>query len=390
MTRQRVDTESLDALGPLIAPMPAADAAEARPSRAALLRAPLVLKLLGANALLVLLAVALSAAVAVLFFDVGERTVALLLFALITAVGLAVTIPLQLALLRVALEPIAALEAAAKRVESGDYTARVAVSPLADPNLARLGTVFNRLLESVGKDRQRLRTVAARAFRAQEAERMRLARELQEECAQRLASVLLRLRVTRHAADAAVRDQQFTELRNEVSDVLNCLRQYARGLFPPVLRDLGLVAALRVYVRSLAESSGLQIDLDADELRPVLSEEQSLALYRILQEALLNAVRHSGARRVDVLLRLRPDAVEATVQDDGHGFDPSERQRQVPCLGLFGMQERALYVEGTATIESRRGQGTRVFVAVPVGGADALEYASTPPAPAAAVAAPFV
>ena len=231
------------------------------------------------------------------------------------------------------------------------------------------------------RDRQLLRETAARAFRAQETERMRIARELQEETAQALSALLLHLQVARVHPDEATRRGVLEEIRDGLVEATDTVRRFARGLYPPALNDVGLVAAVQSYAETLSERSGPRITVIAGEVRGLLTRERELALYRVLQEALGNAVRHAAARDVEVRIARDGERVVASVEDDGAGFDVAAEEAAQPCLGLFGMRERALYAGGRATIESGPGRGTRVAVELPV--------AAEPPAGLAIVARPL-
>ena len=330
------------------------------------LRVPLRYKILGANFAFIQITIATCAAVVLAAGEGAGPVVLLERLALVAAIALAAAVPLQLAILRLALAPVTLLEETAGRVEEGDFTARTATSPLADPRLARLTTVFNRLLDAVARDRQRLRGVAAHAFRAQEAERVRIAYELEEECAQRLAGVLFRLRATRRMTDPAVRDQQFDQLRADLSDLLASLRLFARHLHPPALHDLGLVAALQGYARALAESGVGRVQVEGDDVSTVFDHDTQLVLYRIAQEAVSNALHHSGAEEVRVTVARLPSEVRVEIEDRGRGFDPDGARGAAPCLGILGMEERVGYASGTLEIRSRPGEGTLVRARIPI------------------------
>jgi signal transduction histidine kinase len=216
------------------------------------------------------------------------------------------------------------------------------------------------------RDRLLLRETAARAFRAQETERMRIARELQEETAQTLSALLLHLQVARGIEDAAARATVLDEIRAGLTDATDTVRRFARGLYPPALNDAGLAAAVIAYADSLTGSGAPSITVAAGDIVGLLSRERELALYRVLQEAIGNAVRHSRARNVRVHLERAGDEIVARVEDDGAGFDVAEREADHPCLGLFGMRERALHAGGVTRVDSAPGGGTRVVTSFPL------------------------
>jgi two-component system sensor histidine kinase UhpB len=341
---------------------PATPSARVWPGRL-LLRLPLFYKILVAEVFVVLVASGVSARLAVHLF--GSAASVYPLLALSMVVSLATIVPVQAAVLRLALAPVDELEHAAERVESGEPGARAPLSPLADPRLERLTRVFNRLLERMEADRRRLREIAERAFRTQEAERTRLAKELQEETAQTLSAVLIGLRIVRQTADDGRRADVIDGLRRDVAAVTERVRQFASGLYTPTLADLGVVAALEGYARALSESSGIRIGIEAEDVRGVLAPAGELALYRIVQEALSNAAHHSGASRVRVRVVRGDAAIETTVEDNGRGFSVAPTESEKLCLGLFGMRERATYAGGSLRIESTPGEGTRVIARIP-------------------------
>jgi len=335
-----------------------------------LLRLPLFYKILIANAAIVVLGAIFGTTLTRHVLrggSAGVSTTALVV--LLSIAGVAVTVLVNALILRLALSPLELLEQTAARVQAGDVDARVPASPVADRGLERLMGTFNAMLDNLEVYRQRLRDVAARALTAEEEERKRIARELHDDTAQTLAALLVRLRLIRGLADDAAREESLEQLRTEVSAALDRVRRFARGLRPPALDELGLVPALESHIRSLSETAGAAIRLDANAAERELTSQAELALYRITQEALSNAVRHSGAEHVLVRIAHGEHWVTVTVQDDGKGFvvDRVLSSGQ-QGLGLFGMQERAAYVGGRVAIQSRPGRGTTIRAEVPVAG----------------------
>ncbi len=218
------------------------------------------------------------------------------------------------------------------------------------------------------KQREALRgQLLEQIIAAQEEERKRIARELHDQTGQALTSILVGLRTLEGEADPA----RIQDLKAIVTGTLDEVRDLALELRPSVLDDLGLVPALQHYVRVWAGRHDLVIDFHAMGLEGVrLPSPIETALYRIIQEALTNVVRHAQADQVSVLLEARGTMVVAIVEDDGRGFEVDRLmhgQLSEHWLGLHGMRERAELLGGTLTIESSPGTGTTVFAEVPVG-----------------------
>ena len=332
----------------------------------ALLRLPLFYKILIANAGLVILgAVAGTLATADFVRAAPGRSTAELV-GLLAAGGVVISLAVNAIILRVALGPLALLERTAGQVQAGDLDARAPRSPLADRELDRLTQTFNGMLDALDVYRTQLRDTAARALSAAEEERKRIARELHDETAQTLAALLLRLRLARGVQDPGAWDTLLEEMRGEVGGALEGVRRFARGLRPPALDELGLVPAIASHARGLEEGVGLSVTVDAEALPGQLPPEAELALYRIVQEALANVVRHADAQHVAVRLRQRSGQIVAEVEDDGRGFRVSSGGRGDGGLGLFGMQERAAFLGGRVEIDSTPGSGTRVRAEIPM------------------------
>jgi signal transduction histidine kinase len=270
-------------------------------------------------------------------------------------------------LTRLALSPIRELESAARSVELGDMDARIRPSRLADADMFRLAAVLNRMLDHVRRSGERQRELTLRALDAEEKARSWVARKLYDECAQSIAATLLRLKVARLRLErAGTEEEELERLRDELLGALEGVRELARELRPPELDEIGFVLALTAHTRSLSERTGLSIQLDAEPVDAELSPEAGLTVYRIVQEALSNAVRHASAGSVGVYVTRSEDGFVAEVHDDGTGFDvEAEIERAGRGLGLLEMQERARRVGGKLSIESSPGAGTRVRLEMP-------------------------
>ena len=205
-----------------------------------------------------------------------------------------------------------------------------------------------------------------RVVEGQELERKRLARELHDETGQALTSILLGLRAIEDAArdDPRVRESVLG-LRELVVSTLHDVRRLAVELRPKALDDFGLVPALERLAETFVEQTDVDVQVEAALGDERLSPEIETALYRIVQEALTNVVKHAHARTISIVLTKKGGSVAALIEDDGQGFDPS--QESGDGLGLLGMRERIALLRGRVAVESSEGSGTTVVVEVPVG-----------------------
>jgi signal transduction histidine kinase len=202
-----------------------------------------------------------------------------------------------------------------------------------------------------------------RILEGQELERRRLARELHDETGQALTSILLGLKSVETARGEDEVQAAVSELRELVAETLEDVRRLALELRPKALDDFGLEPALERLAQAFAEQTGIVVDVEA-RLGTRLPGEVETVLYRIVQEALTNIVKHAQAERVSIVVRRRGDRVAAVIEDDGRGFAPGEARAD--GLGLLGMRERLALVGGTIVIESGPGAGTTLVAEVPV------------------------
>jgi len=240
--------------------------------------------------------------------------------------------------------------------EGRTFPVEISLSPIEGDDGARVVATIRDI--SV---RRRLRSFGIGALRAAEEERARIARELHDETAQELATHIVRLSVLQRSAEAHA--EEITDLRDGLRRTAEGVRRVARGLRPPELADAGFAAALHAHVRQVAQAHEVEIELKVEaDPDGLLDADEMLALYRILQEALSNAVRHSGAGRIAIAVGVDADRVWASVQDDGCGFDPEAvGEDGVSGLGLVGMRERASMIGGHVSIRSGT-EGTNVHL----------------------------
>lgn len=337
--------------------------------RRKLLRVPLFYKILVANAVALGLVAGGGSWVAFHLGAGGTGPSPWILAAGSAGAGVLLSAVFNAVVLRFALSPLSALERTAARIQAGasPEPIRVPPQPLADRNLERLIRVFNDMVGSMARYRGRLRELAVQALETAEGERRRVAGQLQDDTAQRLASLLIRLKLARGSTDADERDRLLDELREETAETLEAVRRVARGLHPPELDEIGVDRAIRAFARGVQTSGGPEMELDLVPVEDCLEEGVRLALYRILQEAVSNVHAHAEANHAAVRIVRHEDRVVAEVTDDGVGFR-TEAEGSDPengSLGLVGMRERALYAGGDLRIMSRPGAGTRVRVEFP-------------------------
>jgi signal transduction histidine kinase len=207
------------------------------------------------------------------------------------------------------------------------------------------------------------RDALQRAVEGQELERRRLARELHDETGQALTSILLGLR-SLEQMDSKDVGEAVGNLRDLVVQTLQDVRRLAVELRPTALDDFGLAAALERLANGFAEQTGATVELESRLGDERLPADVETVLYRIVQEALTNVVKHAQADRVSIVLQRKDGKVMAVIEDDGRGF--SAAAREDGGLGLVGMTERVELVNGRLQIESAEGAGTTLVVEVPV------------------------
>lgn len=213
------------------------------------------------------------------------------------------------------------------------------------------------------------RRLAHQILSAQEEERKEISRELHDEVAQILAGINVQLATLKEAAAINSRSlrKRIAQTQRLVEQSVEVVHRYARELRPALLDDLGLIPALRSYIRHLPGRKGLRIRFMAFSGVETLNNARRTVLYRVVQEALTNVARHAHARFVTVRILRIPDAVRLEVCDDGKSFpvDSLLASSTHKRLGLIGMRERVEMVGGNFAIESAPGKGTTVRAEIP-------------------------
>lgn len=293
--------------------------------------------------------------------------------------------------------PLRALTAQAVAIVQGDFSPRPL--PGGSGELSRLGEAFREMSERIavqvrelGSARQlgeeqaeQMRDLHRRTIRLQEDERRRIAGEIHDAVAPLITGALFQARALqlggRDRAAAAEPDRDdLLAISDLLGRAMDELHNVIFALRPPDLDDLGVVAAIERHMAGV-ERAGLDCELEVSGDNPDLSPEVRLAIYRIVQEALNNALRHAAADRAVVRIENGADGLRVTIRDNGAGFNPDTARASV-SLGLLSMRERAAAIDARFSITSRPGDGTTVTIERPVDRADAPD---DEPAPAPAL-----
>ena len=300
-------------------------------------------------------AVLVAAAALLLLGPITVSKPVLLTEALILGAGLAVMLIANAILLRLDLAPLQRLTRDMTTVDLLRPVPRSAVAGHGE--VAELIRTFNTMLDRLETERA---TSSARALSAQEAERRRIAQELHDEVGQTLTAVLLELKRVANQAPAPLREE-LHQVQEITRGSLDEIRRIARRLRPGVLEELGLLSALTSLTNEIPAHSGLTAHRRLEPDLPGLGAEAELVVYRVAQEGLTNAIRHSGAQHLDLALTRDATGVELRITDDGCGVGDAPEG-----AGLRGMRERALLIGADLAVRSAVGGGTDVRLHVPV------------------------
>jgi signal transduction histidine kinase len=250
------------------------------------------------------------------------------------------------------------------RANGEEFPLDASISQVETPE-GRLFTVILRDMTERMRAQEELAAFAAEATGAREQEKSRIARELHDELAQTLAAVKMDARWTQENLDRKeLASAKLETMIGLIDQAVASTRRIAGDLRPLVLDDLGLIPALEWLAGAFTDRHGIPCALDVDPDMD-LQEPYATALFRMVQESLVNVAKHAHATAVQVRLASTPHGVEMTVSDNGVGFDPGEAP-QPSSLGLIGLRERAKLLRGTVAVTSERGRGTRVHARIPL------------------------
>lgn len=318
----------------------------------AILATPLQLKLLGANLII------LGIAVLVLFGPVHPSPGRVAdMSVLVAALGVGALV--NFALVKLALRPVHTLERVASRVSGGRLAERVPASIVADHELAQLSNTMNHMLDTLAASRERMRKLGAEVVYAEERERAQVARELHDSVGQTLAAANFQIAAAVHEVGDHPVSKRLAEVRELLRTSIEEIRNVSRSLHPRVTTDLGLPSALEALGDATRQRSLVDVKVKVDIAGVKIPAAISATLYRVAQEALRNVERHADAGQATVTLRARPGYVELEVADDGRGLEgPLEKKRS--NSGFASMRERLSLAGGELHIDTAGGKGTRV------------------------------
>ncbi|HEX2547157.1 MAG TPA: PAS domain-containing sensor histidine kinase [Ramlibacter sp.] len=251
------------------------------------------------------------------------------------------------------------------RKNGSEFPLEASISQLHTPE-GKLYTVILRDVTERVRAREELAAFAAEASGVREQEKSRIARELHDELAQSLTALKMdTIWLRDHAGGDDQAQAKLAGMLKMLDTSVAAVRRIAADLRPLVLDDLGLVAAIEWVVQSFTQRTSVPCELVVDESLE-LDEPYATGVFRIVQESLANAAKHSQATQVEVQLELIDGCLHVRVQDDGVGFRTGD-PRKPQSLGLVGLRERAHLMHGEVKIDSTPGAGTRIHVRIPVG-----------------------
>lgn len=276
--------------------------------------------------------------------------------------------------------PLHSLILAAQQIQLGNFSVQAKVK--SQDEVGQLATVFNEMANSLQEKefennrllkelraKEAMRAILMnKLFTIQEEERKRISRELHDETSQSLASLLAYMKVLLSKLTDNKQKELLLGARDVAINVLGGLRKMAVELRPPVLDDLGIAAAMAKYINHFSAQQHIAVSFSSPEDKLIISNELSLALYRILQESLTNISKHACASEVNVILKTTTTTITLQIDDNGLGIRPGdlESARHNNRLGVYGMKERVELLGGTFNFHSLNGQGTNITVILPI------------------------
>ena len=230
---------------------------------------------------------------------------------------------------------------------------------------------YRELFNEAKAMQEKLRELSSKVLHAQEEERRRISRELHDEVGQALTAISVNLQLLKQKAAKVGQglDVAVAETQALLEQTMNDVHRFSYELRPAMLDDLGLVIALRWYIRAYAKRTGIKLNFRADSMVEQLESEPKTVIYRLVQESLTNVFKYANASRAEVVIRKTNNGIRLTVKDDGKGFEPDQLDlgsKDKSGLGLMGMQERLRLVNGQFAVKSAPGEGTTIRALIPL------------------------
>lgn len=225
------------------------------------------------------------------------------------------------------------------------------------------------LLKELGKKNEQSQQLLNKLILAQEEERKKIARELHDETSQSLAFLLMAFKSIEELKDVGKIHIRINQVKEIAAKILKDIHKLAIELRPTMIDEIGLQHTLITYINKYQNEFGIKVNFKFQGLEDRLPLTLEISLYRIIQEALTNIVKHSGAKNVEIVLNNQPDKISIFVKDDGCGFEYDEfikSDKWKTCMGILGMRERAALINGIFALKSKKGMGTSLSVLVPL------------------------
>ena len=225
---------------------------------------------------------------------------------------------------------------------------------------------YSRDVSGQVKAEENLKKITMRLVTIQEDERRRISQDLHDDIGQRMTGLMLNLKSINNALPVDENDRIQNQLKssiNELETTIKQLRQISYQLYPTSLNKMALDKVLRAFCTSFTETTGMRIDFSSQEDIPTISNAYATAIYRMIQEGLVNAVKHANATSAWVNLDVLGDEISVSLEDNGSGFEVSTARTG---MGLVGIKERFLVLNGNFEIESAIGKGTRLVGSLPI------------------------
>ena len=277
------------------------------------------------------------------------------------------------------LSPGLSADAKARRLKAAETFFMEALSPFevehrgfreANLRLRQLNAALGRRNAELAALNRDLRNLSNQILHVQETERQRISRELHDEVGQALTAIHMNLAMLQKngAVDGKLLKKKIADTQGVLQQTMETVHGFARELRPAMLDDLGLLPALRSYLKAFAERTGVRPRFRGSPEVEALNSEQKTVVFRVAQESLTNVAKHARASRVDLTLETRRGAVRVQIKDNGKAFPVEARLsgRRKKRLGLLGMQERVRLLNGRFAVRSAPGKGTTVWAEIPL------------------------